>query len=226
MYKVLFVTDHAENRKPLKSSLLEQGHAVTSMTSRQILAPDLVPPKADVIVMDLEEVQSDIHKLCRALRRDRVLKTLPLVALMTEEQLGHLDYSDGVDDYLTLPLTDKRLTERLRFLMWKTNRVDPTQGIKVGELSINFERYEVYVQGNQVTLTYKEFELLKFLALHPGQVFSREALLDKVWGYEFYGGTRTVDVHIRRLRAKIERRDEHYIETLRLVGYKFIGLPF
>lgn len=223
MYRVLFITDQTEERKLLKSCLLEQGHGVSMVPSRQLVSADFASPKADVILMDLEEAQTDIRDLFRAVRKDRVLKTLPLVALVTEEQLGHLNYSDGVDDYLTLPLTDKRLLERLRFLMWKNSRVEGTSSLKIGSLSINFESYEVHVHGQRVILTHKEFELLKFLAMHPGRVFSREALLDQVWGYEFYGGTRTVDVHVRRLRAKIERRGERYIETLRHVGYKFIG---
>ena len=88
-----------------------------------------------------------------------------------------------------------------------------------------FERYEVHVGGAPADLTYKEFELLKFLALHPGKPFTREALLDKVWGYDYYGGTRTVDVHIRRLRAKIEAHGVTYIETVRNVGYKFLEPP-
>ena len=90
-------------------------------------------------------------------------------------------------------------------------------------ISIDFERYEVHVHGEPIDLTYKEFELLKFLAMHPGKVFTREALLDKVWGYDYYGGTRTVDVHIRRLRSKIETGGAAYIDTVRNVGYKFLG---
>jgi len=222
MYRVLFITDNAEERKLLKSCLLEQGHAVSMVTSRQLASADFASPKTDVILMDLEETQTDVHHLCRLIRKDRVLKTLPLVALVTEEQLGHLNYSDGVDDYLTLPLTDKRLLERLRFLMWKSSRVEPTNGLKIGALAINFESYEVHAHGQRVALTHQEFELLKFLATHPGRVFTRDALLDQVWGYESYAGTRTVDVHVRRLRVKIERRGVRYIETLRHVGYKFV----
>ncbi|MBI4354435.1 MAG: response regulator transcription factor [Candidatus Omnitrophica bacterium] len=221
MYRVLFITDQAEERKLLKSCLLEQGHTVAMVPSRQLLSADFASPKADVILMDLEDVQTEFQHLFRVVRKDRVLKTLPLVALVTEEQLGHLNYSDGVDDYLTLPLTDKRLLERLRFLMWKNSRVEGTNGLKIGALTVNFDSYDVHVHGQRVVLTHKEFELLKFLATHPGRVFTREALLDQVWGYESYAGTRTVDVHIRRLRAKIERRGERYIETLRHVGYKF-----
>ncbi|MBI4340972.1 MAG: winged helix-turn-helix transcriptional regulator [Candidatus Omnitrophica bacterium] len=106
--------------------------------------------------------------------------------------------------------------------MWKLHKVELKNGFAHGALVIDFERYEVHVKGEPVDLTYKEFELLKFLATHPGKVFTREALLDKVWGYDYYGGTRTVDVHIRRLRSKIESRGATYIDTVRNVGYKFL----
>ena len=181
------------------------------------------PPAADVLVVDLEHSKADTHKLCHTVKRDRSLKDLPLVLLVPEEQLGRFEFSWGVDDYLTLPVSPKRLIERIKFLLWKLNKVELTNGLKSGELAIDFERYEVHVKGKPLDLTYKEFELLRFLATHPGRVFSREALLDKVWGYDYYGGTRTVDVHIRRLRAKIETGGAAYIQTVRNVGYKFVS---
>ena len=88
---------------------------------------------------------------------------------------------------------------------------------------IDLEKYEVSLNGSILTLTFKEYELLKFLATHPGKVFTRDAILNKVWGYDYYGGTRTVDVHIRRLRSKLEEGSQSFLETVRGVGYKFIG---
>ena len=165
----------------------------------------------------------DPAALCRALRRERPLKDLPLVLLITEEHFGRVDFTWGVDDYLTLPVTPQRMAERLNFLMWKLQRAVPKNGISLSGLIIDFERYEVHIHGEPVDLTFKEFELLKFLATHPGKPFTREALLDKVWGYDYYGGSRTVDVHIRRLRSKIEQGGTAYIETVRNVGYKFLS---
>ena len=223
MYRVIFVTDNPSARKPLKSGLLEQGYSMSLVESRQLLAEDFVPPKGDVLVVDCEHNQVDTQKLCHAAKRDRALKGLPLILLVTEAQLGTVDLSRGVDDYLTLPVSAKRLGERIKFLLWKLNKVELTNGLKLGTLSVDFERYEVHVRGELVDLTYKEFELLKFLATQPGRVFTREVLLDKVWGYDYYGGTRTVDVHIRRLRAKIETGGAVYIHTVRNVGYKFFA---
>ena len=224
MYRVLFITDDWDRKKPLKSELLGQGWSVSWMPSCDLFKEDVaLPEKLDAILVDLERCATEHAKLCHAIRRERVLKESPMVVLATEEQLGRLDVGWGFEDYLTLPVSAKRLAERLKFLTWKLNRVDLKNGFSHGGLVIDFERYEVHVHGEPVDLTYKEFELLKFLATHPGKVFSREALLDKVWGYDFYGGTRTVDVHIRRLRSKIEVGGATYIETVRNVGYKFLG---
>ena len=225
MYRVLFVTSDPAARKPLKSGLLEQGLAVSLVEAPELLKEDFAPGKADVLVADLERSAIEAHKLCHAVKRDRALKDLPLVLLVTEEQLGRVDFSWGAEDYLTLPVSPKRLAERIKFLMWKLNKVELKNGLKHGPLAMDFERYEAHVNGEPVDLTYKEFELLKFLATHPGRVFSREALLDKVWGYDYYGGTRTVDVHIRRLRAKLETGRHVYIQTVRNVGYKFLAEP-
>jgi DNA-binding response OmpR family regulator len=223
MQRVLFITDDWERKKPLKSGLLEQDIALMPITSSEVFNDDFAPQKIDVVVIDLERCATESGKLCHALKRERALKELPMVLLVTEEQLGRIDVGWGLEDYLTLPVSAKRLGERLKFLLWKLNKVELKNGFSVGGLVINFERYEVHVKGQPVDLTYKEFELLKFLATHPGKAFTREALLDRVWGYDFYGGTRTVDVHIRRLRAKIETGGQTYIETVRNVGYKFLG---
>ena len=223
MYRVLLITDDWPHKKPLKSELSERGFAVAPVASTDIFKDDFAPGNADVVVVDLERCSMDSGKLCHALKRERSLRELPLVLLVTEEQLGRIDVAWGLEDYLTLPVSATRLAERLKFLLWKLNKVELKNGCSVGSLVINFERYEVHVKGAPVDLTYKEFELLKFLAMHPGKVFTREALLDRVWGYDFYGGTRTVDVHIRRLRSKIEAGKTVYIETVRNVGYKFLG---
>ena len=223
MYRVLFISDDWNQKKPLKSGLLELGFTVTPIASVEVFQEAFIPPdRLDVVVVDLERCVTESAKLCHAIKRERPLKELPLVLLVTESHLGRIDFGWGIEDYLTLPVSAKRLAERLNFLVWKLHRVASKNGFSLGGLVIDFERYEVHVKGEPVDLTYKEFELLKFLAIHPGKPFTREALLDKVWGYDYYGGTRTVDVHIRRLRAKIELGGATYIETVRNVGYKFL----
>ena len=226
MQHILLVTDDWAKKKPLKSELLELGYALMPMPSTEALGEQLVPPKQlDVVVIDLERCAADNAKLCRTLKRERPFSEVPFILLVTEAHLGRLDFSWGIEDYLTLPVSAKRLAERIKFLLWKLHRSQPRNGFSAGELVIDFERYEVRLKGAPVDLTYKEFELLKCLATHPGKVFTREVLLNKVWGYDYYGGTRTVDVHIRRLRAKIEVGGNAYIQTVRNVGYKFVSEP-
>lgn len=225
MYRVLFITDDWDRKKPLKSGLLEHGFTAIPVASPDVFKDTFAPGKVDILIVDLERSATDSGKLCHALKRERALRELPLVLLVTEEQLGRIDVAWGLEDYLTLPVSPTRLVERLKFLLWKLNKVELKNGCSVGSLVIDFERYEVHVKGEPVDLTYKEFELLRFLATHPGKVFTREALLDRVWGYDFYGGTRTVDVHVRRLRSKIETGGATYIDTVRNVGYKFLGPP-
>jgi len=226
MYHVLFISDDWPHKKPLKSELLGLGFQVTPLGSAELFREDFTPPdKLDVVVADLERCATERAKLCHALKRERPLKELPLVLLVTEDQLGRIDFGWGLEDYLTLPVSAKRLAERLHFLIWKLERVSLKNGFSCGGLVIDFERYEVHVKGEPIDLTYKEFELLKFLATHAGKPFTREALLDRVWGYDYYGGTRTVDVHVRRLRAKLETGGAAYIETVRNVGYKFLAPP-
>ena len=225
MHRVLFITDDWDRKKPLKSGLLEQGFTAVPVASPEVFKDSFAPGKVDILIVDLERCATESGKLCHALKRERSLRELPLVLLVTEEQLGRIDVGWGLEDYLTLPVSGKRLSERLKFLLWKLNKVELKNGFSVGGLVIDFERYEVHVKGEPIDLTYKEFELLRFLAMHPGKVFTREVLLDRVWGYDFYGGTRTVDVHIRRLRSKIETGGAAYIDTVRNVGYKFLGGP-
>ena len=225
MYRVLFISDDWASKKPLKSGLLESGFAVTPSASAELFNERFVPPdKLDAVIVDLERCATEAGKLCHAIKRERALKELPLILLLTEDQLGRIDFGWGIEDYLTLPVSAKRLAERLHFLVWKLHRVALKNGFSLGGLVIDFERYEVHVKGEPIDLTYKEFELLKFLSTQPGKAFTREVLLDKVWGYDYYGGTRTVDVHIRRLRAKIEAGGATYIETIRNVGYKFTSI--
>ena len=226
MYRVLFLSDDWTNKKPLKSELLTGGFALAPVTTAEFFREQFTPPeKCDVVIVDLERCGAEAGKVCHAIKRERTLKDLPLILLMTEDQLGRIDFGWGVEDYLTLPVSAKRLAERLNFLVWKLHKVSPKNGFSQGGLVIDFERYEVHVHGEPIDLTYKEFELLKFLVLHPGKPLTREVLLDKVWGYDYYGGTRTVDVHVRRLRAKIETHGATYVETVRNVGYKFLAPP-
>ncbi|HUP70568.1 MAG TPA: response regulator transcription factor [Acidimicrobiales bacterium] len=159
--------------------------------------------------------------LCRTLRK-RDLPLEPMLVLVAGHQLPDLELREDLfDDFCVSPFQDRELEARLKHLFWRTGQGTRPELVEYGPLILNLETYQAAIAGRPLDLTYMEYELLKFLATHPGKVFTREILLSRVWGYEYYGGARTVDVHIRRLRAKLSTEHEHLISTVRSVGYRF-----
>ena len=159
--------------------------------------------------------------LCRHLRR-REVPVAPLLLVVAPDQLAELALREDLfDDFCVLPATPEELVARLEHLLWRAGRGLAPDVIEHGPLVLNLETYQAAVAGRVLDLTYMEYELLRFLAAHPGKVFTRETLLNRVWGYEYYGGARTVDVHVRRLRAKLGEEHAHLIQTVRSVGYRF-----
>ncbi|HUB69420.1 MAG TPA: response regulator transcription factor [Acidimicrobiales bacterium] len=159
--------------------------------------------------------------LCRALRK-RDVPFAPLLLVLSPQQLGALELREDLfDDFCATPCDPRELEARLAHLFWRTGRGLRPELVEYGPLVLNLETYQASVAGRPLSLTFMEYELLKFLATHPGKVFTRETLLSRVWGYEYYGGARTVDVHIRRLRAKLGEEQANLISTVRSVGYRF-----
>ena len=159
--------------------------------------------------------------LCRALRK-RDVPFEPLLILVSAAQVADLELRDDLfDDFCLDPFHPRELEARLRHLFWRTGTGTRPELVEYGRLVLNLETYQAAVEGRPLDLTYMEYELLKFLATNPGKVFTREILLSRVWGYEYYGGARTVDVHIRRLRAKLGEEHANLIQTVRSVGYRF-----
>ena len=146
---------------------------------------------------------------------------LPLVAVLGPDELPAYQSGALADDFLLWPALPEELAARLRLAVRRRHVADPEHILRFGDLAIDLANYRVSVAGRHVELTFKEYELLRFLAANRDKVFTREALLNRVWGYDYYGGARTVDVHIRRLRAKIESGHMTFIETIRNVGYRF-----
>ncbi|MBC7678932.1 MAG: response regulator transcription factor [Pseudorhodobacter sp.] len=179
----------------------------------------------DAVLVDARRDLVQARSLCRLLRTTGV--SAPVFAVLTEGGLVALTAEWGVDDVLLDSAGPAEVDARLRP---GTGRVaaegDPGAGepgvVRAGELTIDEGTYTCRLRGRVLDLTFKEFELLKYLAQHPGRVFTRAQLLQEVWGYDYYGGTRTVDVHVRRLRAKLGVEHEQLIGTVRHVGYKFV----
>ena len=159
--------------------------------------------------------------IARALRkRDRAVS--PLLVLVSGGQLPELELrNDLFDDFCLSPFHPVELEARLRHLFWRDGGGVRPEMVEYGALILNLETYQATIATQPLDLTYMEYELLKFLAQNPGKVFTRETLLSRVWGYEYYGGARTVDVHIRRLRAKLGEEQANLIQTVRSVGYRF-----
>jgi len=158
---------------------------------------------------------------CRALRRRDAMPS-PILLLISGAELGQLEMrDDSFDDFCLTPFHPRELEARLRHLTYSEGAVTRAELIEYGGLVLNLETYQATFEGNSLDLTFMEYELLKFLAQNPGKVFTREMLLSRVWGYEYYGGARTVDVHVRRLRAKLGEEHANLIQTVRSVGYRF-----
>ncbi len=168
---------------------------------------------------------SDAMNLCRQLRhRERGVG--PIILLLDHYQLDDLTFREDLfDDFVVGPFDVSELATRLRHRLRRAGNDSVAPRLEHGELSMNLETYQATIAGRIMDLTYMEYELLRFLATNPNRVFTRETLLSRVWGYEYYGGARTVDVHVRRLRAKLGEEHAHLIQTVRSVGYKFTTTP-
>jgi len=165
--------------------------------------------------------RADVPAVRNLLRSADMPHGVAAIAIIRSDQLNTFDFSIGFDDFIVYPALAEEVTARVRRAIWLKSGVESDNTLRAGDLHIDLANYKAYVAGRPIDLTYKEFELLRFLATNRDKVFTREALLNRVWGYDFYGGARTVDVHIRRLRSKIEDRAHTFIETVRNVGYRF-----
>ena len=180
----------------------------------------------DILIIDMAGSlarAASVREIAAACHKDVYV---PVLGLARPGQLREIDASLGLDDFVLVPADSGEVIARLALLYARhRSRSANEDEITVGDLRINLARYEVWVGVRQVTLTFKEYELLRILASRPGHVFTRNTLLDVVWGYDYFGGTRTVDVHIRRLRSKIEDPTHTFVETVRNVGYRLRAEP-
>jgi DNA-binding response OmpR family regulator len=178
------------------------------------------PDELDAVVLELASAGEDA--LARKfLEMAQAGDAPPVIGILGADRLGAYDPALELDDFVLSSAPPEELSARVRQAVWKRHRVDTKNVLRCGDLVMDLANYTVHVAGKPVELTYKEYELLRYLAQNQGRVVNRETLLSKVWGYDFYGGARTVDVHIRRLRAKIEDRHNTFVETVRNVGYRF-----
>ena len=222
MASLLLLTNALSPSADVLPALGLLGHAVR--TAPLDAAALLDAPPHDAVLVDARRELVQARGLCRLLRTTGL--SVPLLAVLTEGGLAGLSAEWGLDDVLLDVAGPAEVDARLRLAIGRTAPATSDPGVvRAGELTIDETTYTCRLRGRVLDLTFKEFELLKHLAQHPGRVFTRAQLLQEVWGYDYYGGTRTVDVHVRRLRAKLGAEHEQLIGTVRHVGYKFVTPP-
>lgn len=220
LFSVIIVADETESIDKLSSGLAEKDFACSILPDVEDAIEQITGERPDLmlIAMDGVSANSGMLSLPRLVKREM---RLPVIALASREALCRLEFATSVDDFVVDPWDVAEVVARAKRVLHRTNHINSEELIKCGDLMIDLARCEASVSGRLVPLTFKEYELLKFLASNKDRVFTRESLLNQVWGYDYYGGDRTVDVHVRRLRSKIEDSTHTFIETVRNVGYKF-----
>lgn len=223
---ILIVDDEESIRELLKFNLQKEGYTVKEADSGTTALALARTEKPDLIVLDLMLPEMDGLTVCRTLKSQQDTTAIPIIMLTAknEEVDKIIGLEMGADDYLTKPFSPRELVARIKAVLRRSQKETAGTGeLAVSRLKFNFTRYEVHLGKDKLELTPKEYELLKLFVTNIGKVFSREQLLEKVWGYEYFGDTRTVDVHVRHLRAKMEHDREiaEAIETVRGVGYRF-----
>ena len=225
--KVLIVDDEEHIVELLKFNLLNAGYDVYTANDGIEAVKIAKAEKPSLVLLDLMLPGIDGFDVCKEIKRDNEMKKTSIIMLTAKgEELDKiLGLELGADDYITKPFSVRELLARVKAVLRRTNSFSETEDevYDSQNLKVDFERHEVCVNGKKIDLTLKEFELLQILIKNRGKILKRETLLDKIWGYEYIGETRTVDVHIRYLRKKIEEDDKNprFIETIRGVGYRF-----
>jgi DNA-binding response OmpR family regulator len=226
MSRVLVVEDDKDIADLIVHYLQKAGYVADTVGSGALVMPRVASTRPDLIVLDL--MLPGLHGLqvCDALRREPATSAIPIIMLTARGEEGDriAGLERGADDYVTKPFSPKELIARVGALLRRVQRSGPDDVLKYGTVTIDVARHTVHIDGVEVRLTAKEFLLLQYLVQHRGRVLSRDLLLTDVWGYQYTGGTRTVDVHIRRLREKLPDLGAA-ITTVKQFGYKLEERP-
>ncbi|MCZ2402125.1 response regulator transcription factor [Paenarthrobacter sp. Z7-10] len=218
MSQILLLTNSAGPSTDILPALELLSHRIHILPAEPTALLETDP--CDVILLDARKDLAGARSLTQLLRATGL--STPLILILTEGGMAAVSASWAADDILLDSAGPAEVEARLRLAVARTSTEDgrPETEIRAAGVVIDEASYTARVNGEALNLTYKEFELLKYLAQHPGRVFTRAQLLSEVWGYDYYGGTRTVDVHVRRLRAKLGSDHENLISTVRNVGYR------
>jgi DNA-binding response OmpR family regulator len=220
MYSILIVGNQMDRLKEVASGMSRLGFNCTAC----IYVEDVITwdnrQTFNVVLLDISSTSPNGDTAWSWFRKVKLRRLLPIIALVSTTTLHLAIQEDAIEDFIVQPWNFDELAARIGKVIRRRNKPREDTTITVGDLKIDTIRCEVEISGRILALTFKEYELLKLLASNRGRVFTREELLNTLWGYDYFGGDRTVDVHIRRLRSKIEDPDHTFIETVRNIGYK------
>lgn len=223
--KILVVDDEPHIVQLITFNLEKNGYKVISADNGLDGLKMAKSELPQLVLLDLMLPELDGYDVCREIRRDNNISSMPVIMITakSEELDKILGLELGADDYITKPFSVRELVARVKAVLRRTKIEYNDKMYKFNDILIDFQKHEVIKDNKKVELTLKEFELLEVLIKNKGRVMTRDFLLDKIWGYEYIGETRTVDVHIRHLRQKIETDDKNpkFIETIRGIGYRF-----
>jgi len=223
MQHILILSQDKDYGKALASFLQNSGFVIYSSDTIEDTVEQFYSRKLDLIIVDVASWKEEGIKIYKNLRQELGTKDFSSIVIASMDLMNETSFTLAFDDFVIKNEDLKEILLRIRQLLWHQSKLDSNNIIKIEDLILNMNSYETTVKGKIVYLTYKEYELLKFLVLNRGRVFTRDALLDKVWGYDNYAGTRTVDIHIQRLRTKLGGKSSEFIQTVRNVGYCFAG---
>ena len=224
--KILIADDDANIAELISLYLEKEGFETRKAENGRIALDILINFQADLLILDIMMPEMDGYEVCRTVRKD---SQIPIIMLTAKGETFDkvLGLELGADDYMVKPFDTKELVARVKAVLRRSQVPEASTGKRISytDLTINLSNYSVTFKDHEIEMPPKELELLFFLSSHPNQVFTREQLLNQIWGYEYYGDTRTVDVHIKRIREKLDQGDESQynwsIKTVWGVGYKF-----
>ena len=219
---VLLLSDQHQDVRDLLRSFPLAPWRVVAAPLKSTATAELTALHPDILLIDATLDPRAAEDATRSLALAWEIGLPPIIVVVDIDGISSFRFEVGADDFLLTDATSAEISARLTMIMRRAGHGEEEAVLKVGDLTVNQEIYKVNVRMVPLDQTYKEFELLKFLAQRPGRVCDRDLLLREVWGYDYYGGTRTVDVHIRRIRAKLGSPYEDMVETVRNVGYRFI----
>ena len=221
MYRVAIFIDDLALRQKITGALAGAGCSLSIPKRADDWLEFVCSSRPQFAFISPDYQAASVDEFSARLRDHEGLSEIRVILVADERTAESVEASWGIADAILPPYNAAEIALRMKLVMWRNGQPSADDVLAAGTITLNLASYEVAVAGEPIEMTFKEFELLKFLMSHPGRVHTRDALLSHVWGYDYFGGTRTVDVHVRRLREKLGLQAAEHVETVRNVGYRF-----